>query len=71
MHFETAHMYFLKGMVLKSSNFSQLNDKIVPKLPNNKKLFNFVENWKRPIENFWYLKNANYKNYKKLKTKTV
>ena len=39
----TAHMYFLKGMVLKSPNFSQLNDKIVPTLPNNKKLFNFME----------------------------
>ena len=62
MHFETAHMYFLKGMVLKSPNFSQLNDKIEPTLPNNKKLFNFVENWKRLIENVWYLKNANYKN---------
>ena len=60
MHFETAHMYFHNEMVLNWPQLQSIKDKIVPKLPNNKKLFNFVENWERLIENVWYLKNANY-----------
>ena len=31
----------------------------------------YVENWKRLNENVWFLKNANYKNWEKLRTKTV
>ena len=61
MHFENTHMYFHNEMVLNWPQLQSNKDKIVPKLPNNKKLFNFVENWKRLIENVWYLKNANYK----------
>ena len=43
MQFETAHMYFHNGMVLKWPQLQSTKDKIVPTLPNNKKLFNFME----------------------------
>ena len=43
MHFETAHMYFHNGMVLKGPQLQSTKDKIVQTLPNNKKLFNFME----------------------------
>ena len=47
MHFETAHMYFHNEMVLNWPQLQSIKDKIVPKLPNNKKLFNFMEvTWK-------------------------
>ena len=43
MHFETAHMYFHNGMVLKWPQLQSTKDKVVTTLPNNKKLFNFME----------------------------
>ena len=43
MQFETAHMYFHNGMVLKWPQLQSIQDKIVLTLPNNKQLFNFVE----------------------------
>ena len=43
MHFENAHMYFHNEMVLNWPQLQSTKDKIVPKLPNNKKLFNFME----------------------------
>ena len=75
MQFETAHMYFHNGMVLKWPQLQSTKDKIVPTLPNNNKILQFygsyVENWKRLNWNVWFLKNANYKNGEKLRTKTV
>ena len=43
MHFQTAHMYFHNEMVLNWPPLQSTKDKIVPKLPNNKQLFNFME----------------------------
>ena len=39
MQFETAHMYFHNGMVLKWPQLQSTKDKVVTTLPNNKKLF--------------------------------
>ena len=51
MQFETAHMYFHNGMVLKWPQLQSIQDKIVLTLPNNNKILQFygsyVENWKR------------------------
>ena len=43
MQFESAHMYFHNGMVLKWPQLQSTKDKVVTTLPNNKKLFNFME----------------------------